>query len=286
MHFQWQVRDCGADERESRGAGRLGMGPPPVHQRAALVGVGPHGGLEWHLDRWAAGDGQVACYSWVCPCKRHLQAREKCREWDTCKCGGCVAGIIVPHVQRQSPPTLPITAALAIYYSVNDQPNTTDQEQLTAPPPGPVAHCDSLVSYATWQQASYLAGNASIACVPTAPDRHHGFVLLWFAVAWLLTTLSFQLACPIHYTPLGEGSADVCVCAGQGRGGETRQQQQSCAGPLELAGVHAPDAHCLHCLLSPTSTAPAAALASAGWHLPAWLMPWLPSAGAVLVLFK
>jgi hypothetical protein len=50
-------------------------------------------------------------------------------------------------------------------------------------------------------------------------------VLLWFAVAWVLTTLSFQLACPIHYTPQG-------------------------------------------------------------WHLPAWLMPWLPSAGAVLVLFK
>lgn len=191
--------------------------------------------------------------------------------------------ITVPHAQRRAPPTLPIPAALAIYYSVNDQPNTPDQEQRTAPPPGPVQHCDSFVSYATWQQASYLAGNASIACVPTAPDRHHGFVLLWFAVAWLLTTLSFQLACPIHYTPLGEGRADVCASEGQGGQGTVRQLW---AGPLVRAGVHPPDAHRMRCPLSPASTAPAVAPASAGWHLPAWLMPWLPSAGAVLVLFK
>ena len=79
IHFQLQVRHCGADERESRGAGRLGMGPPPVHQWAALVGVGSHGGLEWHLDRWAVGAGRVAWCSWVCPCMRQPKACAKGR---------------------------------------------------------------------------------------------------------------------------------------------------------------------------------------------------------------
>ena len=42
-------------------------------------------------------------------------------------------------------------------------------------------------------------------------------VLLWFAVAWVLATLSFQLACPLHYTPLGEqGCWPQCIDRSRG----------------------------------------------------------------------
>lgn len=100
-------------------------------------------------------------------------------------------------------PPFPPTA-LAIYYSVNDALNTTEGAGPAALATGPVPLCDGSVSANAFQQAYNISRAASIACVPTAPDRHHAWVLLWFAVAWLLTTLSFQLACPIHYTPLGE----------------------------------------------------------------------------------
>ena len=47
----------------------------------------------------------------------------------------------------------------------------------------------------------------------------------WFALAWFVVTLSFQLCCPLEYQPVR-------------------------------------------------------------WHVPYWLMPWLPSAAIALVLFS
>ena len=54
---------------------------------------------------------------------------------------------------------------------------------------------------------------------------HKSMATLWFALIWILATLSFQLCCPLEYEP-------------------------------------------------------------AGWHVPWWLMPWLPSVAIGLLTFR
>lgn len=67
---------------------------------------------------------------------------------------------------------------------------------------------------------------ATWACVCRYHTRqHHGLAPLWFLLAWAVATLSFQLWCPLEYTP-------------------------------------------------------------PGFHVPSWLMPWLPSLALQLLVFS